>query len=183
MRAGDTRLLVLSPEQAWGARQETLIEVRPLLETHPMREKIDKATFCDRYIEDPEEGKNVTDRFWRWTVFVERVEGVKVCAGPDAATITVVNAPKLGHIAKPYHSWEAEIVGIDSFAASGVGEIKIRHRLSDAQTGTLLGKDARGTFIITSVDTDEGVYRKDYNPEAAGKTVTYKVTLLSVRKK
>ena len=74
----------------------------------------------------------------------------------------------------------SKVISIDTNANGGDGEIVIRHLLYPDDAGEVSGENEGGQFIVSDVDLDSGTFTLDYNREVVGKTLIFKVTVVSI---
>jgi len=173
MEIGETRTLVIPPNQGYGSPDPNLIQTKPLIQDVVMKEELNESEFEDRFYVKAAEGITIRDPFWQWNVTVLDITG---------GIVTFLNTPFTGMKIKPYDKWEAEVIYVDSSADGGKGVIKVKHLLSEKDENQIIAADRKGNFIIVSVDTDAGTYTVDYNPEVVGKTLIFQVTIVSITK-
>lgn len=169
---GDAIRVVLAPEDAYGPSNPDRIKVRPLLEDVPATETLTVAEFRERYVVQPLDGQVVTDLEWRWNVTV-RLSG---------DLVTIRHSPDLGQVVRVAGQWDAEVVAIDDGANEGEGVVRLHHRLIPADVGSFVASDDRGDFIVVALDTVDGTYTVDYNPQVVGRTLAFEVTVKTLRK-
>lgn len=172
MRIGDTKIVTLTPDQAYGHTNPALVEVRPLLEEVAITETMNAAEFQNRFAASPMDGSIVTDLEWGWNVTV-RVSG---------DLITTRQSPILGQTASVAGRWQAKVVGIDDGANAGQGVVTVRHLLTASDVSAFQAQDDRGTFIVVALDPVAGTYTVDYNTEVVGKALVFELTLKGLRK-
>lgn len=171
-REGESRTLVVPPEQGYGLPDASKIAVRPLLQEVPARETMSPDAFRVRFSTAPENGGMVVDLFWQWNVTV----------AVDNNIVTITHSPWIGQIVRPYREWATTVVGIDDTANGGVGIVYVRHGLDPAAAGNIQAADDGGAFIVTDVDPVAGTYTVDYNREVVGKTLVFVITVIAITK-
>jgi len=167
---GASSTVIVSAEEGYGPMDPDLVQVRPLLESVPVRLTLNATEFQAKYSTAPASGIKVTDPFWGWEAIVE-VSG---------SIVRVTNSPELGEIVRPYDAWEAEVISIDDAASAGAGEIIVRHRIDTGMANRLGGKSNGQAFYVSAVDVDAGTYTMNYNREVVGRTLVFQVTLRSL---
>ncbi|MFQ6128103.1 MAG: FKBP-type peptidyl-prolyl cis-trans isomerase [Thermoplasmata archaeon] len=177
MRVGETRLVVLQPEQAYGSTDMTKLETRSLSETIPQYEELTATAYSQRFPEEgpPFEGKSLKDPFWSWYVYVYYLNRTN-------DLVIIRHNPTTGMVVRPYTSWDTVVEKVDSAANGGKGEITVRHQLSPDDANKVMGKNSRERFIVTSVNPDDVTFVADFNDERAGKVLYLRITLLSISK-
>jgi FKBP-type peptidyl-prolyl cis-trans isomerase 2 len=177
MRVGETRVVVLQPEDGYGVTNTSLQETRSLVETVPQYEEMSTIAYSQRFSEEgpPFEGKSLKDPFWGWDVYV-------IYLNRTNDLVVIRHNPTPGMIVTPYSQWNTVVEEVDSAANGGVGEITIRHDLSPGDAEKVLGESLHERFIVASVDTNAGTFVADFNDERAGKVLYLRVTLLSISK-
>jgi FKBP-type peptidyl-prolyl cis-trans isomerase 2 len=172
MRIGDSKSMTLTPDQAYGNPDPTLVETRLLREEVVVTEEMNVTEFRDRFAGQPEDGAIVRDLRWGWNVTV-RVAG---------NIVTTRNSPHLGEIVQVAGRWQAQVVAIDDAANGGKGAITVQHLLTAADVRAFVAEDDRGNFIVVALDESAGTYTVDYNAEVVGRTLLFEVTLKGLRK-
>ncbi len=175
MSLNQTKIITLPPEQAYGLPDETMIEERNLVESTKVFEWYgNTSTFVENFNVYPEVGTNVKNQVYGWnmTVFHVDVLGDKVM---------IKNNPLPGEIIQSIYGWTSKVVSIDSSVNNGSGEILVRHLISTEDIGTRLFNDDFGNpFKITAINSNAGTFTIDYNREVVGKTLIFKVTIVSI---
>lgn len=177
MRVGETRVVVLQPQEAFGLTNASLQETRSLVETLPQYEEMSTITYSQRFSEEgpPFEGKSLKDPFWGWNVNV-------IYLNRTNDLVVIRHNPTPGLIVTPYTQWNTLVESVDSSANGGIGEITVRHQLSPEDAGKVAGKSPSEEFIVASVDPNTETFVADFNDERAGKVIYLRVTLLSISK-
>jgi len=172
MRVGETKMITVPPEKGYGPSNQSLIQVRQLLQYFPVILTMNTTQFSSYYGSWPSDQSTVTDPVMGWMATVTVVNNV----------VTVANSPQVGQILTPYNKWEARVVSIDSGANNGDGSIGVQHLLTPEDAGNIIVSEPGGTFIITKVDLEAGTYTADFNKEVVGKTLIFQVTLVKLTK-
>lgn len=177
MRVGETRVVALQPEEAYGMTNVSLLETRTLVETVPQYEEMSTITYSQRFSEEgpPFEGKSLKDPFWGWDVYVYYLNRTN-------DLVIIRHNPTPGMVVTPYSQWNTLVENVDSAANEGVGEIRVRHQLSPEDADRVLGQSIHEKFIVTSVDPEAGTFVADFNDERVGKVLYLRITLLSISK-
>ncbi len=177
MRVGETRVVALQPEEAYGMTNVSLLETRTLVETVPQYEEMSTITYSQRFSEEgpPFEGKSLKDPFWGWDVYVYYLNRTN-------DLVIIRHNPTAGMVVTPYSHWNTLVEDVDSAANEGLGEIRVRHQLSPEDADRVLGQSIHEKFIVTSVDPEAGTFVADFNDERAGKVLYLRITLLSISK-
>jgi len=177
MRVGETRVVALQPEEAYGLTNVSLLETRTLVETVPQYEEMSTITYSQRFSEEgpPFEGKSLKDPFWGWDVYVYYLNRTN-------DLVIIRHNPTPGMVVTPYSQWNTLVENVDSAANEGVGEIRVRHQLSPEDADRVLGQSIHEKFIVTSVDPEAGTFVADFNDERVGKVLYLRITLLSISK-
>jgi FKBP-type peptidyl-prolyl cis-trans isomerase 2 len=177
MYVGQTKSIVIPPEDGYGLADPLQISERGLLETVPVYlQGVNSMEFSNNYSVSPSVGVTVRERFWGWNV---TVTGVDQAAG----TITLKRMPDVGWIFSPHLGWESEVISIDESADGGFGVINVLNHLTPADANMVLGIDENGDeFRLVGVDLDASTYTVDYNREVVGRTLVFRVTVLSATK-
>lgn len=172
MKIGETKMITVSPEKGYGLSNQSLIQVRQLLQYFPVILTMNTTQFSSYYGSWPLDQSAVTDPVMGWTATVTVVNNV----------VTVVNSPYIGQTLTPYNKWKASVVSIDDGANNGEGLIGVQHLLTPEDAGNIIVTDPSGTFIVTEVDLEAGTYTADFNREVVGKILIFQVTLVKLTK-
>jgi FKBP-type peptidyl-prolyl cis-trans isomerase 2 len=177
MRVGETRVVVLQPEDAYGTTNTSLQETRSLVETLPQYEEMSTISYSQRFSEEgpPFEGKSLKDPFWGWDIYVYYLNR-------SNDLVVIRHNPTPGMVVTPYSQWNTVVEGIDSAANGGMGEITVRHDLAPEDADKVMGESLQEKFIVASVDVNAGTFVADFNDERAGKVLYLRITLLSISK-
>jgi len=172
MRIGDSKMVTLSPEQAYGLPDPAFVVTRPLMEEVVVTETMNAAEFEGRFATRPEDGAIVQDIGWGWNVTVRVSEDI----------VTIRHSPRLGEMVRVAGRWQAQVVAIDDAANSGSGAITVHHLLTPSDVNAFVAEDDRGNFIVVALDPLAGTYTVDYNAEVVGETLVFELTLKGLRK-
>lgn len=175
MSQNQTKIITLSPEQAYGNLDKSLVEERNLMEFAKVFEWYgNTSTFVENFNVYPEVGVNVKNQIYGWNMTVFHVDVL-------GDRVMVRNTPLPGEIIQSVYGWNSKVVSIDSSANNGSGEILIRHLITNDYIGTKLFNDDFGNqFKITAINSNDGTFTIDYNREVVGKTLIFKVTIVSI---
>ncbi len=177
MVQGETKTIMVPPNEGYGVANPALFYTRPLLQNVPVREQMNQSIFKSRYLVAPVDGSFVTDPFWNWPVLIRIVGSV----------VTVTNSPTLGQMVRPYGAWDARVQAIDDTANNGVGIIRVQNMLTPVDVARVLVRDGSRAFAVSEVDLAAGEYVADYNFRAQGsgfiwigKVMVFQVTVVTV---
>lgn len=172
LRVGQSRIVILPPEDAYGPSDPAKVEIRPLVEEVVATEAMDETQFRARFGVQPQDGSFVRDAARGWNATV-RVAG---------NVVTVRAAPSLNDVVRVGGRWNAQVVAIDDAANEGRGAVTLRHHLTASDVREFVAADAKGNFVVVALDEVAGTYTVDYNNEVIGKTLAFEVTLKGLRK-
>lgn len=172
LSVGETTVVYLPPEQAYGAADPSKIRIRPLLEKVPATETMNASEFQEAFGMSPMDESVVTDQVWGWNVTVH-VTG---------AIVTVRHSPTVGQVVTVARRWQAQVVGFDDKVNEGQGEIEVRHLLVPDDANAWVAQDREGNFIVVAVDPVAETFTVDYNTEVIGKTLAFAITVTSLKK-
>ena len=170
MAVGESKRVIVPPEDGYGALDPTKVFERPLLQEVPARVAMNDTAFQDTYGTTAAEGLVVKDPFWGWNSSVSISGNV----------VTVTNSPFLGEHLRPYHAWNARVTQIDDAANNGTGIVYVLHDLRPEDAGTFLARDGADQFTVSTVDLNRGVYVANYNREVVGRTLVFDLTVASI---
>lgn len=172
LSVGDTRTVSVPPDLGYGAADPTKVQVRPLLESVPVRLTMDAGTFRNTYGSEPVGGSPVTDPVWGWTATVDVADTI----------ITVTNSPTPLTTIRPYGGWDARVLSIDSGADGGKGRIEVQHLLT-ADSVDRVGRRATSgivEFTVTAVDPDAGTYTVNFDDPTKGRLLVFQITIVRI---
>jgi len=177
MRVGETRVVVLQPEEAYGTTNASRLETRSLVETVSQYEEMSTISYSQRFSQEgpPFEGKSLKDPFWGWDVYVYYLNRTN-------DLVVIRHNPTPGMVVRPYSQWDTLVEDVDSAANGGMGEIRVRHQLSPEDADKVMGQSIHEKFIVASVNPEAGTFVADFNDERAGKVLYLRITLLSISK-
>lgn len=174
MGVNQTKVITINPDEAYGYSIEERIMTRDLSETFPVFEWITNYTsFEDTYSIPAVLGTTVVNSNYGWNMTVYFVD-------PTSEDILMKNEPMVGEIIQLYDGWDSIVVSVDSSANQGTGEIVVKHLLYPEDEGNIMSSDSYGQFFITDVDLTSGTMTLDYNREVVGKTLIFKITIVSI---
>lgn len=173
MKVGDTRTAVIPPEKGYGFKDPALIVEKSLVESIPMFYRWNESKFIEYFGKSPDIGLVVKDPKWGWNVTV---------FSHDGNYVFFHFTPRVGEIVTPF-GWEIKVVGVDSTANNGTGEIKIQHLIKPSQVNRLHAKDFQGRdFYLIGLNTEKGTFTIDYNEQVKGNTLIFTITVLNITK-
>ncbi len=174
MGINQTKVLTIPMEDAYGTSNENLIETKSITDTFPVYEWLTNySVFQSTYQVEPIVGTTVSSNTYGWNVTVFHVD-------PTSHQILLKHEPMLGEIVSINDAWDSKVISIDSNAEQGTGEIVIKHLLASEDIGEVSGTDAGGQFIVSDVNLNAGTFTMDYNREVVGKTLVFKITIVSI---
>ena len=116
-------------------------------------------------------GTEFADTTYGWTDLV---------LSANASAVVVENLPSLGW-SVPGKSWPVVVTAVNSTT------ITVTNQLTVADAGAVAGvssavvcnsESSRGNFIVSAVNPTNGTYTEDFNPEVAGQTLVFQVTVV-----
>ena len=157
MRAGETKTVKLSPDEAYGEYNENMVFLIPLLNKRERKENVTKNVFVSIFGEDPVMGKLYTIENMDWPLKV---------VGINNDTIVLEHEPKNNTVVERDYGNDTIIVEGDKLI------IKTEPKVGSS-INTLFGVGK----IIWANETHMKI---DFNPPLAGKTLIFKVKILNV---
>ncbi len=193
MKEGQTVILDIPPEKAYDTRTEELIYQVDKTEYLTMHETVSVDDFLQEHNVFPKINMVVQDSFWTWD---KRV----ISVGNEF--VDLIHEPEVGQYYYAYSQdgtgWSTKVVSLDSSANSGDGEIVVEHHVDirtvvssnhlekhDARFGDILsiksgvGQSSQPKGVV--VETDDNIVI-DFNEEVAGRSLTFKITVLEITK-
>ena len=173
MGINQTKVITISPEDAYGFSNEDMIRTIDLSESFPVFEWISNSTgFEDKYSIPAIIGTTVVNENYGWNMTVYYVD-------LSSGDILMRNEPMIGEIIQISDGWNSMVVSVDS-SSDRTGEIVVKHLLYSTDEGNAMGSDEYGSFLVTDVDLTAGTMTLDYNREVVGKTLVFKITIVSI---
>ncbi len=165
MKVGETKTVTLPPEKAYGAEKEELFlrglkkEIRiPLTSDIPLKD------YKTAFLKNPKEGETVENPHLPWKL--------KIISFNDTSVTLEVLAQKGDTVTIPGMSWQSSVKEIDNESLILIQEPKIGDKVSfPIQGRTLPGS------VSAITDT---TYDINLNPELAGKSLTFRITLKEI---
>jgi FKBP-type peptidyl-prolyl cis-trans isomerase 2 len=175
MATNETRVLTIPPEEGYGYPDESLYQTRNLTETYPVFEwSYNSTSFEQVYFVPAEIGTTIKHEDYGWNSTVSFID-------PVSDLVLLKNEPNPQEVVNIFSHWKSRVISIDTSADEGMGEITVRHLLTAQDAGKIISIDNNGqTFIVEDVDTAQNTFTVDYNREVVGKTLTFKVTIVSI---
>ncbi len=184
---GDQSTITVVPGEGYEL-DETKLETIPLVETVTATETMSESDFLSLFGVSAEPLGIATHYKWGYDVIVNSVE---------AGMVTLKHIPTVGETVYPFGDpsdettpmgWACEVVGYDPEADGGIGEVTVRHMVTQSDVYMLEGTTYDGTtFIVWSMDTEAGtfvIHKNDsdtgYNAELAGRTLLFEVSIIYI---
>jgi hypothetical protein len=175
MATNQTKYLTIPPEEGYGYPDENLIQTMNLTVSLPVYEWTTNTTnFANQYFVLPELGTTVMSPEYGWNVTVNYID-------PISDIVRIKNEPHPNEIISLYSGWDSKVISIDTSANDGEGEIIVKHLLTQEDAGNVISTDQGGNEIrVIDVDVDTNLITIDYNTEVVGKTLIFKVTIVTI---
>lgn len=174
MVINETKTVTVPPDKGYGEPDENLYVTIDLVETLPIFVGgMNKTDFSSKYYTDAVIGKTIKDTEWGWNATVYFID-------PETDEVILKWEPYIGEIIDYNGVWTSEVISIDNSANSGTGEITISHMLLPEDAGVLYGNFEDSMFFVKDVDLDAATATLDYNREVVGKTLIFKITIVSI---
>jgi FKBP-type peptidyl-prolyl cis-trans isomerase 2 len=180
MKIGETKFVNISASQGYGLENPKKITNFTLTETKPIYQNMTFAQFKTNYSVSAVAGMTLVDPVYKWPVMV-------LVANSDADFVRIQNAPVQGQSYWIYHNstvnaagWNITVTSVNS-TISQAGQIVLVHDITASDSGMIRGVDEKGTiFILDNVNLTTGTAHRNANTELVGKTLTFKITLVSI---
>lgn len=173
MHVGQTKILTIPPSLGYGGANQSLIHTYPLVTTIPMVYTYSPSEFGTLYGGiAAQAGATFTDPHYGWT---------DVILASNSTSVVLEFAPYLGQVVHPY-SWPVVVTNV-STPHNGTGAITLTNQLYPSDVGSIKGNNtgtSGQTFYLTNVNPEAGTYTLDYNPETAGNTLIFTVTVVQL---
>lgn len=173
MKIGETRILNISKDDAYGASDTSKIITLPVVQKIPIISDMNRTIFKEKYDNiTPVVNMAVKDPVWGWSSTIISVSG---------EIVTMRANPSVDEVVHPYKAWNSVVIYIDSSADSGKGAISVRHEISAGLVNNVKDTDSAGQeFRLTGYSSTLGTFTIDYNREVAGKTLVFTITLVRI---
>jgi len=180
MKVGDTKTVNISASQGYGLEVQSKITSFNLTQTKDIYQYMTFAGFMANYSVTPVAGMTIVDPVYKWPVMV-------LIANSVSDQVEIQNAPIQGQNYWIYHNstakaagWNITVTSVNS-TVSQAGQIVLVHDILVSDSGMIRGVDEKGTaFILDNVNTTTGTAHRNANTELVGKTLTFKITLVSI---
>jgi peptidylprolyl isomerase len=188
LSVGDTHTIEVLPEDGYAVNPD-MVETISLVEHLNGTEVMLESNFKTLFNIEPVVMDFVPHFKWKWDVLV-----VDVTQG----VVTFKHAPDVDQVVYPFgdpfdaddpSGWACVVESFDPEVNEGYGEVVVRHQVAGEDVYAVKGETHLGQpFILSGFDeTNETfeVHRSDpstgYNGEISGRTLYFKVTIISVR--
>ncbi len=174
MAVNQTKVLTIPPEDAYGYTVESLVRNMDLTFSIPVLEWTTNTTlFEDNYYLPAQYGTTVRSYDYGWNMTVYYID-------PVTDMVKIKHEPKLHEIISINEDWDSEVISVDTSANNGEGEIIVRHLFTSKDEGRLFHDEEGQEFTLLSVDLSSDTAVIDYNREVVGRTLVFRITLLSI---
>ena len=170
--ANHSAQISIPPSLGYGAADPGCFVTKPLVLTVPVLLALTSAQFASVYPSvNATAGTEFADTTYGWTDLV---------LSANASAVVVENLPSLGW-SVPGKSWPVVVTAVNSTT------ITVTNQLTVADAGAVAGvssavvcnsESSRGNFIVSAVNPTNGTYTEDFNPEVAGQTLVFQVTVV-----
>jgi len=188
LRIGDTHKIEVLPEDGY-AVDPTMIETVDLVQHVNATETMSESSFKNLFNIEPVVMDRLPHYIWKWDVLV-----VEVSSG----VVTFKSIPDVDQVVYPFgdpsdgedpQGWVCTVESVDPLANGGVGEIVVRHQITEEDVYMIKGVLYSGqAFILSGVDEANGTFEVHksnpeigYNGEISGRTLYFEVTILNIR--
>jgi FKBP-type peptidyl-prolyl cis-trans isomerase 2 len=188
LRVGDTHRIEVQPEDGY-AVDESMIETVEIVQHLNATETLSESSFRTLFNIEPVAMDRVPHYIWKWDVLV-----VEVSFG----VVTFKHVPDVDQVVYPYgdpsddedpEGWACVVESYDPAANDGVGEVVVRHLVSEEDVYAIKGVLYTGQpFVISSFDETNETFEvhksnpeTGYNGEISGRTLFFEVTIISVQ--
>ncbi len=178
MTEGQTKVVRISPEDAYGEKEPEKIRTANISFEVPLYKKMSNIVFNDLYSGVvPVVGSLFMHLEYRWPCQVAWVDD-------DSGLLMYKNMPEVNgvYLIDEDYDWEIKVDSIDH-SGGEEGTIKVSYLITDADEDRKMFEEEDGRqFIVRDVNLDEGTFVKDYNREVRGETLVFKITVKSITK-
>ena len=177
MFAGETKTITVPPSAGYGNADPTKISTWSLFEETTIYNYAQTISgFSQNYSTEPLLGTMVKDNYYGWNDTVYFID-------ETSHRITLRYQPTVGQLVSPHRAWKSKVVSIDESANSGKGRIVLQNLLTSSDVNRVKSTDTTGQeFRVVGVDPATKTYTIDYNRETMGKTLIFRITILSITK-
>ena len=174
MKVGETKTLVIKPDDAYGYANESKVSTLNLTETVPVYKDMTLDEFEAYYGVSPTRFTLYTEPNYGWSVYTVMVDG---------SHVRVQNQPVNGTTYRAFASSSDASFGWNitaSYDDSGEN-IVIHHHLDASSAMSVKGIDETSTkFYVKSVDEAAGTAVIDRNNQIIGQDLTFIVTVVAI---
>ncbi len=170
LAVNQTRSITVPPALAYGSPNASCFRTAPLKYTLPVVDVVSASNFSTAYPNvTAVVGTTFVDPTYRWTDLVLSV---------NATAVAVENVVSAGWVASP-NGWPVEVTNVTS------STITLVNQLNSTNVGLVSGKVTTAVcdetqYIVSAVNETAGTYTLDYNPEVAGATLIFVVTVVKI---
>ncbi|HIH01463.1 TPA: FKBP-type peptidyl-prolyl cis-trans isomerase [Thermoplasmata archaeon] len=187
LRVGDTHTIEVLPEDGY-AVDPAMIESVEVVQHIDATETMSETNFRSLFNIEPVVMDRVPHYIWKWDVLVLDV-GFNV--------VTYKHVPDVGQVVYPFgdptddedpSGWACSVESYSPSANDGIGEVVVRHQVTEDDVYEVKGTLYTGqTFILSGYDAENGtleIHKSNpetgYNGEISGRTLYFEVTILAV---
>lgn len=182
MKEGETRTVIIPPEQGYGSADQSKIINISLVQTAPLFVECSLTEFKSTFGVDAVGGLFLNHPVNQWPVQVLSVDS----AAEKVQYQNMVSINKTYHVygsstISEVAGWDIKITDIDPAANDGMGEFTFQHQLDDGDSWTMIGygllSGTTAQFVLNEVDTEAGTATLNYNNPLMGQTLVFEVTM------
>ncbi|QLH75453.1 MAG: FKBP-type peptidyl-prolyl cis-trans isomerase [Methanomassiliicoccales archaeon] len=182
MKEGQTKVIVIPPEQGYGLMDLSKVKSFDLHQTAPVFVETTISGFNSTFGSIPVTGLTLTHPTYKWPVTVLNVD-----SGNDR--VLYQNAAVQGSEYKVYANnnpaissgWNIRIDSVDSTVNNGEGLIEFTHLVTEEDSWNIRGYTGNNMFVLIDVDLETGKAAMNYNSPLMGLTLTFHVTVEKIK--
>jgi FKBP-type peptidyl-prolyl cis-trans isomerase 2 len=169
LSVNETRWITFPPSEGYGAQNSSCFRTAPLTYTVPVVSVVAPSNFSATYPNvTAAAGTTFVDPTYKWTDLILSV---------NSTAVAVENEVSAGWIASP-NGWPVEVTNVTSTTITLVNQIDSTNvgLIKGVATTAVCGET---DYIVSAFDPTAGTYTLDFNPEVAGETLTFVVTVVA----
>jgi FKBP-type peptidyl-prolyl cis-trans isomerase 2 len=185
MEEGETKTIVITPEQGYGQIDTSKLVKFNLTSSVPLFVETTISLFKTKFGVDAVGGLTVQDPNYKWAVSVLNVDSTadrvlyKNMAAPNETYAVFTNSASTFET-----GWNIKIDQVNTTADNGNGTITFTNQVQDDDSWDMVGYDtfsgSSSMFVLIDIDTANGTAVKNFNSPLKGQVMTFQVTMLNI---
>jgi len=185
MEEGETKTIVITPEQGYGQMDPTKLVMFNLTNSVPLFVETTISLFKTKFGVDAVNGLTVQDPNYKWDVSVLNVDSnANRVLYKNMAAINQTYAVFTNSASTFETGWNIKIDQVNTTADNGNGTITFTNQVQDDDSWDMVGYDTfsgkSSMFVLIDIDTANGTAVKNFNSPLKGQVMTFQVTMLNI---